>query len=386
MIGLRTLAWETLQKMNPAEKALFFLDEGQMTHVLFAQQFDRKRLDALGELATQIRFMCKSEEGADFLKSTLRHKRAMIYFTQPSTRTFLSFCAACQILGIQVSEVRDRSVSSEFKGESQEDSVRTFSSYFDLIIMRSEIGGLAERMAWVLSNSERPVPILNAGSGKDQHPTQSLLDVYTLQRSFEQRGGIDGKCIVYVGDLARGRTVRSLSLLLTNYRDVKHVFVAPPELQIGEDVQSALRTAGVKFELTSDFESVIPGADAIYMTRIQDEWDTVKGESARIDTSRYVIGLAQLDRMREDAVILHPFPRRNEIAPEVDHDSRAVYWRQMRNGMWIRAALIASVFKQGDLICEKAKEVLAREDVNRAKMPRLQGAAKLGKKIVRFKP
>ncbi len=387
MTGLRTLSWETLQKMTPTEKAPFFLDQGQLTHVLFAQQFDRRQLDMLGELATQIRFMSKAEGGAEFLQKVLRHKRAMIYFTQPSTRTFLSFCAACQILGIQVSEVRDRSVSSEFKGESQEDSVRTFSSYFDLIIMRSEIGGLAERMAWVLSNSERPVPILNAGSGKDQHPTQALLDIYTLQRSFEQRGGIDGKCIVFVGDLARGRTVRSLSSLLINYRDVKQVFVAPPELQIGEDVQTALRFAQVKFEVTSDFDAAIPRADAIYMTRIQDEWDAVKGESAKIDTSRYIFGMDQLSRLRRDAVILHPFPRRNEIAPGVDHDSRAVYWRQMRNGMWIRAALIAAVFKQGDMIREQAKKVLASEATNRARIPGLRSASKTGsrKKVVRFK-
>lgn len=382
---LNEISWDAFEALDVMSKAPYLSQDGREYHVLVAQQFTRARLEALGALATRIRRIAKEEEGMTFLRGLLNNHRAMLYFSQPSSRTFLSFCAACQILGLQVSEVRDRSVSSEFKGESQEDSVRTFSSYFDMIIMRSEIGGLAERMAWVLSNSERPVPILNAGSGKDQHPTQSLLDVYTLQRSFEQRGGIDGKCIVFVGDLARGRTVRSLSLLLTNYRDVKHVFVAPPELQIGEDVQSALRAANVKFEVTSNFEAVIPRADAIYMTRIQDEWDTVKGESAKIDTSRYVFGMAQLDRMREDAVILHPFPRRNEIAPEVDHDPRAVYWRQMRNGMWIRAALIASVFKQGALISDRAKNVLEREGANRAKMPRLQAAPKTGKRFVRFK-
>jgi aspartate carbamoyltransferase catalytic subunit len=213
-----------------------------------------------------------------------------------------------------------------------------------MIIMRTEIGGLAERMAWVLSNSERPVPIINAGSGKEQHPTQALLDVYTLQRSFEERGGIDGKTVVFVGDLARGRTVRSLSFLLTNYRDVKQVFVAPAQLQIGRDILQILDKAGVQHELSEDFRSNIPRADAIYMTRIQDEWDVKKGESAAIDISRYSFGREQLAILKRDAVIMHPLPRRTEISTDVDHDPRAVYWRQMRNGMWIRTALIASIF------------------------------------------
>jgi len=268
----------------------------------------------------------------------------MLYFSQPSTRTFLSFCAACQILGLRIGEVRDTSTSSEFKGESQEDSVRTFSSYFDMIIMRSETGGLAERMAWVLSNSERPIPIVNAGSGKDQHPTQALLDIYTLQRSFEHHGGIDGKEICFVGDLARGRTVRSLSALLTCYQGVRQRFVAPAKLQIGRDVLERLDRAGVAYEVTEDFEGAIPKADAIYMTRVQDEWDENKGDSARIDTSKYCFTRKHLERLGSHAVIMHPFPRRNEIAPDVDADPRAVYWRQMRNGMWIRAALMARIF------------------------------------------
>lgn len=354
MTTLRDVSWDGLQDVPLADKVAWFGEDGRLFHVLFAQQFDRKRLEALGALATTIRFVAKSEEGMRFLQGVLADKRAMIYFTQPSTRTFLSFCAACEILGIRIAEVRDRAVSSELKGESQEDSVRTFSSYFDLIVMRSEVQGLAERMAWILSNSERPVPIVNAGSGKDQHPTQALLDVYTLQRSFENRGGIDGKRIVFVGDLARGRTVRSLAFLLTNYRDVEQVFVAPQSLQVGVDIQDLLREAGVRFTLTGDFEAEIPGADAIYMTRVQDEWDTVKGDSARYDISKFQFGLSQLRRLRQDAVVMHPFPRRTEIDPAVDHDPRAVYWRQMRNGMWIRTALMVMIFGREDRIGEYA--------------------------------
>jgi aspartate carbamoyltransferase catalytic subunit len=244
------------------------------------------------------------------------------------------------------------------KGETQEDSVRTFSSFSDAIIMRSAIPGLAEKMAWVLSNTERPVPILNAGSGKDQHPTQALLDIYTLRRSFEKRGGIDRKKIVFVGDLARGRTVRSLAYLLSNYAGVRQYFIAPPQLQIGRDILEILGRAGVDYELDSDFEKYIPEADAVYMTRIQDEWDSKQGESSRIDTSAFKIGVEEMRLCKPDAILMHPLPRRDEISLEVDHDPRAMYWRQMRNGMWVRAALIASTFDCASRIDEFYRENL----------------------------
>ncbi len=347
---LSDISWESFQALSQEQKARYFRDGERERHVIIAQQFDRSRLDALGALATRIRRIAKSHQGLDFLQSVLSHKRAMLYFSQPSTRTFLSFCAACEILGLKLGEVRDPSTSSEFKGETQDDSMRTFSSYFDLIIMRSQAGGLAERVAWLLSNSERPIPVINAGSGKDQHPTQALLDVYTLQRSFEDRGGIDGKRIVFVGDLQRGRTVRSLSVLLTQYRDVEQCFVAPDALQIGDDIQDILRNRGVRFSLSDDFHREIPSADAIYMTRVQSEWDSIQGESDRIDISRFSFGLPELALLGAASVIMHPLPRRDEISQDVDGDPRAVYWRQMRNGMWVRAALIAALFKKESLI------------------------------------
>jgi len=341
---LDAVAWDDFNGLAPAQKIPCLQEEGRVFHVLFAQQFNRRQLDELGALATHIRFIAKNRAGMAFLHDLLSDKRAMLYFTQPSTRTFLSFCAACQILGLGIGEVRDTATSSEFKGESREDSVRTFSSFFDLIVMRTQEAGLAERMAWVLSNSERPVPIISAGSGRDQHPTQALLDIYTLQRSFAARGGVDGKRIVFVGDLARGRTVRSLAALLANYRDMTLCFVAPPPFQIGEDILALLRAAGVRFEVSDDFEGSIPAADAIYMTRVQDEWDAHKGESARVDVSRYEFTARHLQALKADAVLMHPFPRRREISAEVDRDPRAMYWRQMRNGMWVRAALMATIF------------------------------------------
>lgn len=340
---MNNIGWDEFKALSPREKSPHFMVEGRVYHALLAQQFDRAQLDRLGELATCTRRIAKTKGGRLFLQSLLSDRRAMLYFSQPSTRTFLSFYAACQIVGLHPAEVRDTSTSSELKGESPEDSVRTFSSYFDLIIMRHPEGGFAERIAWMLSNTERSVPVINAGSGKDQHPTQALLDIYTLQRSFATRGGIEGRRIAFVGDLLRGRTVRSLSWLLTLYPGVKLFFVAPPALQIGADVLQWLDQAGVPYELTDDFDRVVPEADAIYMTRIQDEWDT-DGESKKIDTSRFHFTVDRLRHLHPEAILMHPLPRRNEISPAVDSDPRAMYWRQVRNGMWIRVALILSIF------------------------------------------
>jgi aspartate carbamoyltransferase catalytic subunit len=347
MANITEISWENFEALSLDEKKPYLQRGGGDTmpyHTLFAQQFDRDLLERLCALSNRIRFINKSKEGALYLKSVLAHKRAMLYFSQPSSRTFLSHLAACQILGITTGSVRDAATSSEFKGESREDSIRTFSSYFDMIIMRSPEQGLAEKMAWELSNASRPVPILNAGSGKDQHPTQALLDIYTLVRSFEEKGGLDGRTVVFCGDLLRGRTVRSLSYLLTNFKDVKQIFVAPPALRVPDDVVASLAAKGVSYEITEDLKAAVKVADAVYMTRIQDEWDESKGESARIDTSCFKFGAEELALLGPDGAIMHPLPRRDEIATCCDRDPRAMYWRQMRNGMWIRAALIASTF------------------------------------------
>ena len=347
MASLTQIGWDDFSRLSLEAKSPYLArseGDGMPYHTLFAQQFSRPLLERLCTLANRIRFINKSREGALYLKSVLAHKRATLYFSQPSSRTFLSHLAACQILGITTGSVRDAATSSEFKGESKEDSIRTFSSYFDMIIMRSPEQGLAEKMAWELSNSSRPVPILNAGSGKDQHPTQALLDIYTLVRSFETKGGVDGRTVVFCGDLLRGRTVRSLSYLLTEFSGVRQVFVAPDELQVPADVTAVLDAKGVKYSISGDLRSSVAEADAVYMTRIQDEWDSSKGASAKIDTSRFKFGAAELAVLRPNAVIMHPLPRRDEIATCCDHDPRAMYWRQMRNGMWIRAALIAATF------------------------------------------
>lgn len=341
---LKAMPWDDFSAQPASQRAGYLNRSGRPYHALLAQQFDRAMLDRICDLATKTRKIAKTKGGMTFLQSLLSEKRVMLYFSQPSTRTFLSFYAACQILGIKPAEVRDAATSSEIKGESQEDSVRTFSSYFDMIIMRHPVGGFAERIAWLLSQTDRPVPVVNAGSGKDQHPTQALLDIYTLQRSLDKRrGGLEGAKIAFVGDLARGRTVRSLSMLLRHYPGVHQVFIAPEPLQIGQDILDKLTEAGMTYEVTAEFERMIPEVDAIYMTRIQDEWDKADG-SAAVDISNYYFTAEHLKILKPSAIIMHPLPRRKEIAPEVDSDPRAKYWRQVRNGMWVRAVLILMIF------------------------------------------
>lgn len=326
----------------------FASDHPPVRHILSSSQFDREFLDYLYTLTTTIRRFDKSREGLTYLRSLLPHKRAMLYFTQPSTRTFLSFQSACHILGITASEIRDAATSSERKGESVEDSLRTFSSYVDLIIMRSPIARLCERIATMLDETPRPVPIINAGSGPDEHPTQALLDIYTLGRSLRQSGGIEGKTVCMVGDLKRGRTVRSLARLLTNYGGVKILFASPQAFRIADDLRRDLTGAKLDFEETTDFNGAIAAADAIYMTRIQDEYE---GDNTGADEyHRYHLRAEHLSQLKPDCAILHPLPRRDELDPAIDRDPRAKYWRQERNGMWVRVALLTILFGVDDRV------------------------------------
>ena len=311
-------------------------------HVIDPERFRRSFLDEICALATEVRAVAKSREGRLGLQSLLRDRRAMLYFTQPSTRTFLSFDNACHILGIRTSEIRDPSTSSEVKGESLEDSIRTFSSYVDVIIMRSAEPGLAARAARMMNSIARRVPIVNAGSGPDQHPTQALLDVYTLDRSFEGRGGIEGKTIGMMGDLARGRTARSLCHLLRHYPGVRLRFLSPPEYRMKPDVKVLLERHGIEFEESEAPAEVLPELDALYLTRLQTEYDG-PGDTARFDHARFGIGPDELGRMKPDAIVMHPLPRGPELDPRVDDDPRAMYWRQERNGMWVRVALLVRI-------------------------------------------
>ncbi len=350
------MSWQKFVAMEEKEKIIFLnnLHTGNPFHVLFAQQFNRENLDLLCQIAERARTINKNkQEGVKFLRKLLSGTHALNFFYQPSSRTFLSFETAQETLGMSIRDIRDPSVSSEAKGETLEDSIRTFSSYVDLIIMRYPEKQAVEKGAWVLNKSDRRIPIINAGSGKDQHPTQALTDIYTLHKSFD--GKIDGRTIVMCGDLKRGRTVRSLSYLMKNYHDMKLIFVSPSHLRMGKDIKDFLTSHNITYLEEDNLEEIIPLADAIYMTRIQDEWNEKNGQTKKIPEPvdpKYKFKKEYLKLMKKDAVLMHPLPKRDEIDQEVSYsrDKRVVFWRQPRNGVWIRVALIALIFQKQQTI------------------------------------
>jgi len=300
------------------------------TRCINSQQYSLENLLHLCKLTNNIRNIASTTEGLKYLKTILSDKRAILYFKQPSTRTFLSFQNACHILGISCSEIRDTSTSSETKGESEFDAIKTFSQYVDLIIMRHPSNNFIYEISNNLPNDMR---IINAGSGTNEHPTQALLDFYTIYKY-----GLENKKIAFVGDLLRGRTVRSLSLLLNKVSGTKLYFVSPKTFRIKDDI---LQQLNVPYIETNDFNKVIQEVDIIYMTRLQDEYG---GTNEIIDTNKYSINSSNINKLKDDAIILHPLPRRDEISVEIDNNHRAKYWQQCENGMWMRVALICNMF------------------------------------------
>jgi aspartate carbamoyltransferase len=387
---------------RPVNKKLAeFLRGDRLRHVIFAQQFDRGLLDRIGQIATKMRAIGDTRPGLHFLGDLLRHKRAMLYFTQASTRTFLSFLAACQILGMTCGEIRDPAVSSEAKGESPLDSIRMFSSYFDVIIMRAPYPAFAEACAYLMNDMDRAsdmdrlghggVPIVNGGSGADEHPTQALLDIYTLQQafSFESKKdssrrtrfddlrrkfgnltrGLDHKVYCFCGDIGRGRTVRSLAILLSLYQNVTMRFIYPdhPKLMLSDDLREFLEQRHIPFTEGHDLREVIRDIDVLYMTRIQREHD--RDEHYDPEALRACQLTADLvHEMKDYAAIMHPFPRNGrdpEIPFEIDDDPRAMYFEQSHNGMWVRAALLSYLFNvDGDIFTEHEKVFAQRHDYN----------------------
>jgi len=347
-----------LDPATDAEKAARFASlsrDDRIFHVVLAQQFDTQSIEELCQLSEMIRKIASHRQGNLFLQTLLSDRRAMLYFIQPSTRTFMSFTAASQILGMGYNSVRDPSTSSETKGETEDDTIRVLSQYFDVIIMRHPVEGFAEHVADILNGIPRTIPVVNGGSGKDQHPTQALLDIYTLFKCFTEHNTdtplteysgnpFAGKTVGFVGDLKRGRTVRSLTYLLCRYPGVRLMFMSPPELQIGPDILEYVQRNGIEYEICDELESHIGELDAIYVTRLQDEHD-VNGESKSIDYYKFALTHEMAGRFKADLAILHPLPRRHELDPRLDALPQAKYWGQVRNGMWMRSALMAYIFR-----------------------------------------
>jgi len=298
----------------------------RLSHVVESQQFSRALLEELFTRADEIK-----REPHRFIGRLAGQVMAALFY-EPSTRTRLSFEAAMLRLGGQTMGTDNaREFSSAAKGETLEDTIRIVSGYADVIVLRHKEEGAARRAAAVST-----VPVINAGDGPGQHPTQALLDLYTVRAEL---GKVDGVRVAMVGDLANGRTVRSLTYLLSKFKDVKVWFVAPPEVAMREDLKAHLDEHHVPWLETEDLAAVLPEVDVVYMTRIQKErftdletYDKVKGV--------YRIDKDALARMRKYAVLMHPLPRVDEIAPDVDDDPRAAYFRQARNGLQVRMALL----------------------------------------------
>ena len=264
-----------------------------------------------------------------------RGKILAALFFEPSTRTRLSFEAAMLRLGGAVEGFSDAQSSSAAKGESLSDTIHVVSSYVDVIAMRSPKEGAA-----LLASRFSSCPIINAGDGGHFHPTQTLTDLVTIR---ELRGGFENLTVGFCGDLKFGRTVHSLVQAMCRYKNNKFVFISPSELAIPEYIrESVLDASGVEYESVHRLEDVIDTIDILYMTRVQKERFFNEQDYIRLKDS-YILDKAKMKLARPDMIVLHPLPRVNEIAPEVDDDPRAAYFRQVKYGMYARMALIAKL-------------------------------------------
>ena len=261
-----------------------------------------------------------------------RRKKLATLFFEPSTRTRLSFEAAMLELGGSVLGFSEANSSSASKGESVADTVRVVGCYADIIAMRHPKEG-----APMVASMHSPVPIINAGDGGHNHPTQTLTDLLTIHR---EKGHFDNLTVGLCGDLKFGRTVHSLIHALSRYTGIHFVLISPEELSLPSYIiHDVLEKKGMSYEETQDLEAVMPKLDILYMTRVQRERFFNEADYIRLKDS-YILTLDKLKDAKEDLCILHPLPRVNEIATSVDNDSRACYFKQAHNGKYIRMALI----------------------------------------------
>ncbi|KAF2070217.1 hypothetical protein CYY_008463 [Polysphondylium violaceum] len=309
---------------QPASDSLY------QKHVYSVKQFNRKQLHALFGIAHEMRILVKRSGGSDLLKGKVMAN----LFYEPSSRTQCSFAAAMQRLGGSVISV-DSVSSSVAKGESLADTIHTLESYTDIITMRHpQVGSVDQAMAVAKH------PIINAGDGIGEHPTQALLDVFTIR---EELGTVNGLTITLVGDLKNGRTVHSLVRLLSLYQ-VKLNYISPASLSMPQEIVRELAAKGIQQQQFDKFDDeVLAQTNVLYVTRVQKErfadiehYNQVKDQ--------FIVTPHTLTKSNDNMIVMHPLPRINEIDPEVDSDPRAAYFRQMENGMYVRMALLASIF------------------------------------------
>ncbi|KAL5729852.1 aspartate carbamoyltransferase [Ranunculus cassubicifolius] len=301
----------------------------QLDDVLDAQQFDRDLLNAIFQVARDMEDIEKNSRGSQLLRGYLM----ATLFYEPSTRTRLSFESAMKRLGGEVLTTENaREFSSAAKGETLEDTIRTVEGYSDIIVIRHFESGAARRAA-----ATAGIPVINAGDGPGQHPTQGLLDVYTIGREI---GQLDGIKVGLVGDLANGRTVRSLAYLLSKYNNVKFYFVAPEVVKMKDDIKEYLTLKGVDWVESTDLMEVASECDVVYQTRIQKERFGERLDLYEEARGKYIVDKDVLAAMKKHAIVMHPLPRLDEITVDVDSDPRAAYFRQAKNGLYIRMALL----------------------------------------------
>lgn len=306
----------------------------KLNGVIKAQQFDKPTLEAVFAIADTMK-------AGDFDTEMLRGKTLVSLFYEPSTRTRLSHEMAMLRLGGKVIGTENaREFSSFAKGETLEDTVRVISGYGpDVIVLRYHEKGGAER-----AQRSSTVPIINAGDGTGQHPTQALLDLYTIRQEF---GRLDNLDIALVGDLANGRTVRSLCYFLAKHYPNNTVhLISPKQTQMGDDVKEYLLRHHVQYDESIELNPLLRAADVIYQTRVQTE--RFKDKPALLQevtkaSERLAITPKVVRRMKRDAIIMHPLPRVTEISRTVDKNSRAAYFRQAQNGLFVRMALLKMI-------------------------------------------
>lgn len=263
-------------------------------------------------------------------------KKLATLFFEPSTRTRLSFEAAMYELGGQVLGFSEAASSSAAKGESVSDTVKVVSCYADIIAMRHPKEGAPMAVC-----GKSPVPIINAGDGGHNHPTQTLTDLLTIRR---EKGRLDHLTIGMCGDLKFGRTVHSLMNAMSRYAGIKFVLISPPELRVPKYLTRSLKDQGIPFTEVETMEEVMPQLDILYMTRVQKERFFNEADYIRLKDT-YILTPEKLKDARPDLSIMHPLPRVNEISPKVDDDPRAIYFKQVRNGRFVRMALILKLLE-----------------------------------------